>query len=267
MLDIFDAEGASFIFHHFSGTWGDGSSGRVTMPAWSYRRVGYDERFLPRQFDEVDAILSGLAKYPGLTLYHYETAEMVLDTDNIGAFLRGAKLVPRTQMLPMPVRRAAANPKPENYVIDSPAVSTMQSINEAMCFLKNLDQPAERERWQQRLKQDTERIVAMTDHRSLFELTFGSGAWDRLDGLEKGADIIVTASDHACRFAMAEAQASGARFAVLHLAQLPAVASDLPNVMTFSSAIGNEIFSEIVLYQCVKSESLIRNFGSVTWNC
>lgn len=190
LLDLFDHEGATFMVHHFSGTWGDGSSGRLTMPRWAYRQVGYDEDLMPRQFDEVDAILSTLVRFPGLTLCHYNTENTVLDTDNIRAFLRGVGLKPHMRRLPTPDRRPAANPRPATYVTDDPKIAAMQSINEGLCFLKHLVDYGERERWLQRLQQDVDRLVEETDPDSALSLIFAP----KLLGL---LDTMIRAHHHA----------------------------------------------------------------------
>lgn len=49
------------IFHQFQGDWGDGTCGRVSINRQDYLNIGYDEDFMPRQWDELDAMLSILA--------------------------------------------------------------------------------------------------------------------------------------------------------------------------------------------------------------
>ena len=73
ILDALKDYPEGFIFHHFSGTWGDGSSGRVSMTMPLYQRVGYDPRMLPRQFDEIDMILSSMIAAPRVPLLRYDT--------------------------------------------------------------------------------------------------------------------------------------------------------------------------------------------------
>ena len=54
------------LIHYFSGQWGDGTSGRITLPTHMYREIGYLPNILPRQFDEMALILNSLSTYPQL---------------------------------------------------------------------------------------------------------------------------------------------------------------------------------------------------------
>lgn len=54
------------LIHYFSGHWGDGTSGRITLPTHLYRETGYLTNILPRQFDEMALILTLLSTNPQL---------------------------------------------------------------------------------------------------------------------------------------------------------------------------------------------------------
>src|SRR5262249_40387469 len=60
VLDIARTTNGYFLGHHFSGQWGDGTCGRLTLPAEAYWAVGYNSSLLPRQYDEMDMILASL---------------------------------------------------------------------------------------------------------------------------------------------------------------------------------------------------------------
>ncbi|QBF34271.1 hypothetical protein [Thalassococcus sp. S3] len=195
LLDALLRYGPDFIFHHFSGTWGDGSSGRITLPAWLYQRTGYDPTFLPRQFDEVDAILSGLATAPFLPLLHYDVATHVLDTDNIRVFLQAAGLSPRREAWPLPPRRAAANPKAASYVSDDVLIEAMQSINESSCFLKHILDPADKKRWDIRRQEDAARLVAHMEAGPLVDMLFGPGSFECLETLASDHPVAILQGD------------------------------------------------------------------------
>jgi len=66
LLGLIEQYPFGFVFHHFSGQWGDGTSGRLSLPAAIYRHVGYSAKLLPRQFDEMDIILGALTEFPAL---------------------------------------------------------------------------------------------------------------------------------------------------------------------------------------------------------
>jgi hypothetical protein len=60
-LNLISDQTQQFLIHHFSGNWGDGTSGRITVPADLYNTRPYPDDILPRQFDEIAVILKLLA--------------------------------------------------------------------------------------------------------------------------------------------------------------------------------------------------------------
>jgi hypothetical protein len=136
-----------FLFHHFSGTWGDGTSGRVSLPARLYEAVGYDERLLPRQFDEMDLIVTTLARHPELPFLRTADNAVGLRSARIDQFLRSGGRHPAEVVLPAPRRIAALNPKSPSYVSRDDGLRAMQDFNQALCFAKNATDPAVRDRY------------------------------------------------------------------------------------------------------------------------
>lgn len=63
-LEIIGDASGEVLIHHFSGNWGDGTSGRITLPVRVYREIPYDNELMPRQADEVSLILRVLLTYP-----------------------------------------------------------------------------------------------------------------------------------------------------------------------------------------------------------
>lgn len=173
LLGVIARFGPMFLFHHFAGTWGDGTSGRISLSAALYRRIGYDERFLPRQFDEVDLILSTLHAVPDLPLLQYDTPEQVLGSVNIRNLLSHCGLSPRRVCLPMPPRRAAQNAKPADYVTRDPMILAMQNHNEAACYVKTLPDGPTRQAWLERWRGYARDYVAGQDLPTLLQVVFG----------------------------------------------------------------------------------------------
>lgn len=176
LLQCLAERGANFIFHHFSGVWGDGSSGRLTLPWRIYESCGYDAGLFPRQFDEVDAILTALCSDPELVLVHYQVDTHVLETDNIRAFLRATDLTPQSEALPLPHRIAPANPKPDSYVSDDPVLRLTQSLNEAMSFVKNLANSTAQAPWLRRIEADIAEMATLMPPLDLLALIYGPQA-------------------------------------------------------------------------------------------
>lgn len=173
LLSEIAARGETFLFHHFSGHWGDGTSGRISLPARLYRQIGYDDKFMPRQFDEVDLILGALVAYPGLTLLRYATDHHVLETESVQEFLTAVDCAPRVTSLPAPERHAAENPRADDYAARDPATAAMQAMNEALCFLKNGPEARGRAPWVVRLRDAASVWVDHTDPETVMRTLFG----------------------------------------------------------------------------------------------
>lgn len=184
LLDLLRRQGETLVFHHFSGHWGDGSSGRVSLPARVYEEVGYDEHLLPRQFDEVDLILSALVAHPQLVLAQYATQESVLQADSVRGYLRSLAREITVTRHPEPSRRAPVNPKSDGYAGEDPALTAMQAMNEALSFLKNAPGATRRSEWVGRLRRGAEDWVKLSDAEVLRLAIFGAVDIPVLDAVE-----------------------------------------------------------------------------------
>jgi hypothetical protein len=92
MLELNKRHGQNFIHHGFSGTWGDGSSGRLAIGARYYREIGYDERFCPRQFEEIDFMLTVLCSNQKLPVYVNTNKTFVSESRSTSDFLKKSGL-------------------------------------------------------------------------------------------------------------------------------------------------------------------------------
>jgi len=138
LFDVREVHGEHFILHHFSGTWGDGTSGRLSIPRSLYETIGYDERFLPRQFDEIDLIISTLVRRAKTKLVRYQTEDHVFSPSACAAFASQRPRLPaQTIILPPVARRAPLNPRSASYVTEDAVVQAMGAFNQAVCFWKN----------------------------------------------------------------------------------------------------------------------------------
>jgi len=137
LLQIFERFGPNFIFHHFSGNWGDGTSGRVSSGMHFYEEVGYDESFLPRQYDEMDFILSTLHRYPGTPLLRLSAENHGLSSKRSQSFIKKSRLKMEVIEVDPVERRPPLNPKGGDYVDGDRLTGTMQTFNQALCFSKN----------------------------------------------------------------------------------------------------------------------------------
>lgn len=71
IIDVFRQHHYQCILHQFQGDYGDGTCGRIALKREHYMQWGYDEHFLPRQWDELDAILTTLVNHPEVTYLCY----------------------------------------------------------------------------------------------------------------------------------------------------------------------------------------------------
>lgn len=172
LLEIARAHPKGFLFHHFSGNWGDGSCGRVSLPAELYRRVGYDPAMLPRQYDEVDLILSTLLRAPEIPLVRYALGNHGLSSTRSTAFMDEARIDNPVIEVP-PVRRLPPlNPHGENYVAETPALAAMQEFNQAQCFFKNAVSRRQREKYLKMAFSARRRVIDEMDGTALLTTLF-----------------------------------------------------------------------------------------------
>jgi len=64
IIKVFEDYDFNCIYHQFRGNWGDGTCGRISIVREDYVEIGYDENLLPRQWDELDLMLSTLIAKP-----------------------------------------------------------------------------------------------------------------------------------------------------------------------------------------------------------
>lgn len=145
LFEIWRDFGDHFVFHHFSGNWGDGTSGRVSLPAALYRAIGYNDRFLPRQYDEIDMIISAMRHWPELPFLCHDTQRNSLSlSKRTRDFIAAARLANPVVAMPQPARHAPLNPKGEGYTGEDPILKAMSEFNQFTCYLNNARDEAHR---------------------------------------------------------------------------------------------------------------------------
>lgn len=134
LLDLVDDNLAGFVFHHFSGQWGDGTSGRISLPAAVYRQVGYDSRLLPRQFDEIDMILGALTEFPALPFIGIDAQRNVFSRSaSARDYFTNEALPNRKRFVGTAVQRVMPlNPRGEDYTATHQHWREMGNFNAAL---------------------------------------------------------------------------------------------------------------------------------------
>ncbi|MCV3736657.1 glycosyltransferase family 2 protein [Rhizobium sp. TRM96647] len=130
LLKIFQEFPHGFVFHHFTGEWGDGTSGRVSMLTSVYRSVGYDPLLLPRQFDEMDLILGALRRFPAMPFIGVNSDRNVFTQSAFAqSFFQEEKLANRKLFVGNCDRKAPLNPRGASYTEETPYLRDMNNFN------------------------------------------------------------------------------------------------------------------------------------------
>ncbi|MFV0359867.1 glycosyltransferase family 2 protein [Tropicimonas sp.] len=145
LLDLMDAHPRGFVLHHFTGNWGDGTSGRVTLPASVYRHVGYDPGLLPRQYDEIDLILGALGQFPALPFIASDPERNIFTLSyNAQAFRDAERLANRREYSSPPARRLPLNQRGGDYDKQDVHLQDMNNFNAAFSALRRAPESAHR---------------------------------------------------------------------------------------------------------------------------
>lgn len=144
IIDVFKSNNFDCVFHQFQGNWGDGTCGRVSIVAEDYCLIGYDENFLPRQWDELDALLSILVNRPSRKYVCYEGKSIAKKSQPFARFLLENKiniqtvsLDPALDPLANSTTEVAVGQNNNNYVQDNDNLKFSSIYNHLTSFYKN----------------------------------------------------------------------------------------------------------------------------------
>ena len=175
LLEVVNRYPAGFVAHHFSGTWGDGTSGRVSMPASLYRACGYDPRLLPRQWDENDLILGTLNSFPAAPLLVVDPARTFLAVKSVKAFFNIEKLANPIVQMDYPQRVAPLNPRGANYTANDPVLWAMGAFNAAASTYRRCLSAKRREGYLDAVHQARTDLLEVVAPQRAVEMLFKSG--------------------------------------------------------------------------------------------
>lgn len=144
IIDVFKANDHNCVFHQFQGDWGDGTCGRVSMTAEDYRLIGYDDSFLPRQWDELDAMLSILTRQRGRRYVCYRGKSIIRKSRPFARFLEENAITPTVVELPPEsdplhsmIAEAAVGKHKSTYVEEDPKLKYSSVYNHLLSYCKN----------------------------------------------------------------------------------------------------------------------------------
>jgi hypothetical protein len=174
LLGLAAAYPMGFVFHHFSGHWGDGTSGRISMPASIYRHVGYDPKLLPRQFDEMDLILGALTEFPALPFIGVHEDRHVFALPGTAMTYLKQEQLPNRKFFVGDVahRLAPLNPKGLHYTEAEPHLRDMGNFNAALSACRRSWSSARKAQYADRLMGCKHRLIESLPSNQMMDTLF-----------------------------------------------------------------------------------------------
>ncbi|WPL15227.1 hypothetical protein Thiowin_00110 [Thiorhodovibrio winogradskyi] len=123
------------VVHYFSGVWGDGSSGRISVTTELYKKHAYENALFPRQFDEISFILKILNEENYITFICRSNVDIFSKSFYLREFQEKNEWSPRKKYIELGKTRQPENPKDKNYVQSDDVLKFFTSINAFYTFL------------------------------------------------------------------------------------------------------------------------------------
>jgi hypothetical protein len=176
IINVFEANGYDCIFHQFQGDYGDGTCGRVSMTMQDYEEIGYDNDFLSRQWDELDAILSILVRNPSRRYICYRGNSIAVKSGPFRRFLSENAINVHTIEIDgsidplVKVRgRGAVGKHDSNYVQQDAQLKYYSIYNHLFSYIKNCRDTERREQYVSEIVAAQRNMVQYVDSRQLLK--------------------------------------------------------------------------------------------------
>lgn len=137
LFDLIDYH-EKVLFHGFSGKWGDGTSGQLTLPADIYIKYGYLNDIYPRQYDEIGLIAQALFNEPDLVYASYKNVDITKKSNYFKKATEYKSISNPRIYIENEDYSAPLNPRGNDYVKESKILSYYISFNSAYTFLKSI---------------------------------------------------------------------------------------------------------------------------------
>lgn len=124
------------LFHGFSGVWGDGTSGQLTLPTNLYIKYGYIDEIYPRQYDEIGLIARALFDEPDLIFASNKNVDITKLSGYFKKAIEFKKIDNLRVFIDNEISSTPLNPRGINYVQENKILTYYQSFNSAYTFLK-----------------------------------------------------------------------------------------------------------------------------------
>ncbi|MFW8567347.1 glycosyltransferase family 2 protein [Orrella sp. 11846] len=162
-----------FLLHHFSGKWGDGTSGRVSVPSSIYSRIKYDPLLLPRQFDEIDFMIRALREDPTLPFLCVDiNSHMFVKSKFANDIYTQEELKNDIIQIKEYERKLPANPKGSNYVEALPYLEQFGRINATLCALSGKIDSQYQNLLENRLQDSKQKLIELLPIKNALDIFF-----------------------------------------------------------------------------------------------
>ncbi len=146
-LALISDSGREYMIHHFSGAWGDGTSGRITIPAHIFRKAGYLDELMPRQFDEIGLILRLLTQFPELVFVSRPGVNIFERSYWCTEFLQRNDVAVRHEEADLGNTENPLNPRSRNYIEQDEKIYFFHKLNASYTFWRLSTRDAGREKF------------------------------------------------------------------------------------------------------------------------
>lgn len=144
IVRVFQEHSYKCVFHQFQGDWGDGTCGRIALSRNDYIDYGYEERLTPRQWDELDALLTVLVRRPDRCYVHYKNRSILTKSHPFARFFVNEGVWPRTSDVRPELdplfdgqAKVAVGQQDSDYVNNEPRLKYQSCLNHLFSFVKN----------------------------------------------------------------------------------------------------------------------------------
>lgn len=142
IIDVFVKYNYTCIFHQFQGDWGDGTCGRISLSTTHYLKYGYDANFLPRQWDELDAMLTVMVNEPDVVYISYSGKSIIDKSQPFKQFLLDNDIVYKTDFVCNDSKEHCNVPistgkHDSDYVRNDDLLRFSSKFNHLLSFIKN----------------------------------------------------------------------------------------------------------------------------------
>lgn len=179
-LGLLETTNLEYVVHHWSGHWGDGTSGRVTVPRWVYQEIGYISSIFPRQFDEFGLVLRALERYPWLIFAGRSGVDAIGKSGYLASFLKSNGLAVNRVHVDLGEVVSPENPRGVEYVRQDEKLQFYQTINANFTLYQSSRTQAAKDKYADSLKTELALLCRSTVCRDVLSVTFSGRALECL---------------------------------------------------------------------------------------